>query len=261
MSGSDRGSAGRIAHAEILRLAAGIRGRPGNLIIVQQQLYQAIVPVPAQLRYVVDIVDGENVGLVEVSRSVVKRLVGTPIIHIIGVVVGVIKCLRIGVSNTVLEATRVAAINLDLECVVVRGTGPGVPVDAGIAAIRSQEVTVLRTARAKGVPIFRVTRNTEQGGNGTIYELRSIRKLIYVALLTQVPGERSNVTDLHYRLETYILLNADLEVINRWCFGMDFECSQRLWKAHRCSESDEVRNILDVAIVDGEGFLLWWIGA
>ena len=261
MSGSDRGRAARKAHGKILRLAADIRGRPGNLIIVQQQPYPAIVPVPAHLGYVVDIVDGENVGLIEVSRSIVKRLVRTPIIHIIRVVVSVIECLRIRVSNTVLEATRVAAINLDLECVVVRGTGPGVPVDAGIAAIRSQEVTVLRTACAKGVPIFRVTRNTEQSGNSTIYELRSIRKLIYVALLTQVPGERSNITHFHYRLEADVLLNADLEVINRWCFGMDFECSQRLRKVHRCSESYEVRNVLDVAIVDGEGFLLWWIGA
>src|SRR5881397_2787189 len=97
----------------------------------------------AKTGHVIDVVDGQNVRLIEVGRGIVKCLVRTAVVYVGGVIIGVVKRLRVGVCETILEATGIAAIHLDLQSVVVRRTAPGVLVNVAITSIGPQEIAVL----------------------------------------------------------------------------------------------------------------------
>ena len=74
-----------------------------------------IIPVSAKVRQVVDVVDRQDMSLIEVRRAIVKCLVGTTVTYITSVVIfRVIKSLRPGVGQAILEATRIAPVHLNL---------------------------------------------------------------------------------------------------------------------------------------------------
>ena len=104
MTGGDRDAAAGIAHSQILRLAADVRCGTGDLIVIEQQSDQAIVPVPAKLGNIPDVVNCKDVSLVEVRNCVIKGLVRTAVVHIVRVIVSIVKRLRVSVCNTVLKA-------------------------------------------------------------------------------------------------------------------------------------------------------------
>ena len=67
-----------IGHRNVLRLAAGIGSGSGNLPVIEYRPDETVVQLAAQLWHVVDVVDRQDVGLIEVRRRVVELLVGRP---------------------------------------------------------------------------------------------------------------------------------------------------------------------------------------
>src|SRR5262249_3151845 len=98
--------------------------------------------------------------------------------HVRGVVIGIVKCLRVGIGDSVLEAARVPPADLYLQSVIVRRAGIRDRVDVAVTLVGTKEAIVLGAVPAKGVPLLRMQ----------IQESRGIGNTIYVSPLPQMPA-------------------------------------------------------------------------
>src|SRR5215475_4171400 len=90
-----------------------------------------------------------------------------------------------------------------------------------------------------------------------VQEFRAVRNPIDVALFSQVAGERSYVTNFHDSLETNILLDAKLEVVDCRRMEARVNCLQR-----GCPDqgrADEGTKLVNVAEIDSQIALKWRI--
>src|SRR5260370_31597598 len=93
LSGTNRvgtttvGEVQAIVVAKRLWLAGGIRCSAGDLIIIKQKLDQPVLPMMAQLGYIIDVVNRKNVRLIEIRRAIVKCFVRAAIKYVAGIVV------------------------------------------------------------------------------------------------------------------------------------------------------------------------------
>src|SRR5262249_46987410 len=120
--------------------AARIRRRARKLPTVEHRLYECVVESSSEAGDIPDVVDGEDVSLIEIRRSVVVRLVRTAVEDVGRVVVCVIKSLRVRVRYAVLEAVSVTPVHLNLQSVVIRRARVHHFCDRRISLIRSQEI-------------------------------------------------------------------------------------------------------------------------
>ena len=141
----------------------------------------------AQSREVINVVDRQDMSLIEVGRRIVEGFIRPAEIYIAGVIVSVIKRLRIGVGHPKLQTARVATINLDLQTIIVRRTTPRVLINVAVTPEGSQEIVVLSARYGKRISVFRMTQIRRN--DSAVYKFCAIRNGVDIALFTQMPRE------------------------------------------------------------------------
>src|SRR6185503_18709584 len=125
------------------------------------------------------------------------------------------------VSDAVQQSRGVATFDLDLKRIVIRRPGPGHEVDVCIPTKRTKKV-ITDTLTGYRIDIV-------------CSQARAIRYAVDVDSLAQVPGKRSDVTDLHDRFETDVLLQAKREVVDRRRVRLLLDSVDRRRSGDRCS--------------------------
>jgi len=92
LSERNRRRCARIAGGQIFRFTTGIRGGARNLPVVEDRADEfVVVHMMTSTRYVVDVVDREDVRLIKIGRRIVERLERSTKRNIRRIVVGIIK--------------------------------------------------------------------------------------------------------------------------------------------------------------------------
>src|SRR5262245_54952101 len=155
-----------------------------------------------------------------------------------------------GIGDAELEVAGVPAADVDLQPVIVRGAGTGDQVDVGVALVR-----------AKGI-------NT-QGGEGSgaggakrisilwiqVQKPCAVGNGVQVNSLSEVTGERTDVTDLEEGLEADLLLDTYREVIDGRRPGVDLDgvqCGRPFQRG-----ADEVDQVVYVPEIYRHITLIW----
>src|SRR5438046_1744371 len=124
-------------------------------------------------------------SLIEVGRRVVESFIRPVKIYIAGIVVSVIKRLRIRVGHAILQTAGVAAIDLNLQTIIVRCTTPRVLINVAITPEGPQEIVVLSARCGKWISVFGMTEACRN--DSAVDKFCAIRNGVDIALFTQVP--------------------------------------------------------------------------